>query len=567
MLTARIRVDAAHRIQDVRRIWTSLGYDEINWSATPQGKRNFAVIRDLAETPYYVRAHNLFNSGTARGIPHYSSGNVYHEDAAGNPIYDWSVVDPIFDTWIAHNCRPLVELGFTPRALVPPEATLLYQRMPSMPGAYEAGLWAFPPRDYDRWAALVQATVTHFIQRYGADQVATWYWELWNEPDISYWQGTPEEYFALYDYTAAAVKEALPAARVGGPSTTHRGAAFLEAFLAHCATGANARTGGTGAPLDFVSFHTKGAAFPRMYGPHTAEGVVPVQRASPNVEKMLVDVREMLARIAEYAAFRDLPVLVDECDASVPAHWTIYDNANFGYRNTEYYAVFQCQQMKKLLDLDRLGLARVHLATTWSWYFEGERYFEGTRSLFTTDGIVKPVLNAYRMLGKLGNRRLAVESSHGWALERLASAPPPDAPDRDTGCPEDAGGEEIDALATIDDAGRIAVLLWYFADDQYRRGVGRAELALTGLTLGPRATLRHWRVDAARSNSYAAWSEAGRPRDPSTAQLAFIRARQDLAQFEPPRPVDVRNGELRLEIELPLPSVSLLELTPGYAIY
>ena len=91
----------------------------------------------------------------------------------------------------------------------------------------------------------------------------------------------------------------------------------------------------------------------------------------------------------------------------------MYDNANFAYRNTEYFAVFQCKLMKKLLDLDARGGARVHQATTWSFYFEGERFFEGTRSLFTAQGIEKPVLNAYRMLSRLGDTRLAVESSPG----------------------------------------------------------------------------------------------------------------------------------------------------------
>ena len=563
MLNSQIRVDASRWGEDIRRIWSSLGYDEINWSATPQGKRNFRVIRDLAESPYYVRAHNLFVSGTGKGIPHFSSGNVYHEAANGEPIYDWRVVDPVFDTWIENNCRPIVELGFTPWALVPAEAKLPFKRMPSVYGEYESGLWAFPPRDYQRWADLVRATVTHFVERYGADQVATWFWELWNEPDISYWQGTPEQYFALYDYTAAAVKAALPSARVGGPSTTHRGAEFLQSFLAHCAHGQNAVTGATGTPLDFVSFHTKGAAFPRTYGPSTPDGVIPARKASPSITKMLVDVQVMLGLIAEHRQFRDLPILIDECDASVPAHHTIFDNANFGYRNTEYYAVFQCQQMKKLLDLDALDLAKVSFATTWSWFFEGERYFEGTRSLFTTSGIEKPVLNAYRLLSHLGGRRLAVTASHGWTIARLKDAPAYNSAARDAGISVGEGDEEVDAIATVDQDGKISVLAWYFADDQYRTGSAKVELTISGLNLGGRVALSHWRVDASHSNSYAAWVTAGRPWDPSPAQLALIKAQQGLARLDPPETVDVRDGEVRLTLDLPLPSVSLVELGPA----
>ena len=97
-------------------------------------------------------------------------------------------------------------------------------------------------------------------------EIVTWYWELWNEPDIFYWRGTAEEFNTLYDYTAAAVKAACPEARVGGPATTNpapgsKAAAYLDGFLAHCADGVNAYTGERGTPLDFVTFHVKGGGY------------------------------------------------------------------------------------------------------------------------------------------------------------------------------------------------------------------------------------------------------------------------------------------------------------------
>src|SRR5262245_65590330 len=117
---------------------------------------------------------------------------------------------------------------------------------------------------------------------------------------------------------------------------------------------------------------------------------------------MLREVRAALRAVAVHPRFRDLPCIVDECDASVPAHWGYYDNANFAYRNTAYFPVFQCKLMKKLLDLSRLGPAQVQQATTWSFYFEGERYFEGTRSLFTAQGGEKPTLKADRIRARQG---------------------------------------------------------------------------------------------------------------------------------------------------------------------
>ena len=129
---------------------------------------------------------------------------------------------------------------------------------------------------------------------------------------------------------------------------------------------------------------------------------------------MLFDIRSFNRVIAEFEQYRDLPAIVDECDAAVPAHFGRYDNANFEFQNTEYYPVFQVKLMKKILDLNATETVSVAQATSWSFYFEGERYFEGTRSFLTAGGIEKPFLNGYRMLSTLGANRVAATSSAAW---------------------------------------------------------------------------------------------------------------------------------------------------------
>ena len=549
--SATVRIDCGERKGPLRRIWTSFGYDEINWTYTPAGKRNLEAIASFAEQPYYVRSHYIFNSGIGWGLPHMGAGNVYHEDAAGRPFYDFSIADQVYDAVVGAGLRPLVELAFTPRALVPDDAEqrFRFEPSPTQWSPYEAGLWSFPPRDYAKWGDLVRALVEHGVARYGAAHVRGWLWELWNEPDIFYWRGTPEEFYALYDVTAAAVKAALPDAAVGGPATTgdlgpgRKGNEFLRGFLAHCAK--------TSAPLDFVAFHTKGARFTpwRVYGP--LGGPAP-RRESPSSLKMLREVRAALDAVGVHPKFHDLPCIVDECDASVPAHWGFYDNANFAYRNTAYFPVFQCKLMKKLSDLSELGPARVHQATTWSFYFEGERFFEGTRSLFTAQGVEKPVLNAYRMLARLGETRIAAESSHAWPLGRLHGS-------------ELAMPEEIDALATMGGDGRISVLVWRHADDQHVSDPAETEvtLRLEHLPAGLAGVqIRHWRIDERHSNAHTAWMAQGSPQDPSQEQLRAIKERQGLEPMEPEREETVEAGALVLRIRLPLPSVSLIELAP-----
>jgi len=270
---------------------------------------------------------------------------------------------------------------------------------------------------------------------------------------------------------------------------------------------------------------------------------------------MLREVRAGLDIVAARPRYRDLPCIVDECDASVPAHWGAYDNANYSYRNTEYFAVFQCKLMKKLLDLNDACGARVHQATTWSFYFEGERWFEGTRSLFTTRLVQKPVLNAYRMLARLGHTRLRVEADRSWPLERLD--------DGEAGMPE-----EVDALATLGEEGQVSVMIWRHADDQYfvDESESEVEVTLRGLVReAVSARVTHHRIDAQHSNSHTAWRGLGALQDPSEEQLRAIEERQGLEMCGPERMERIDGGVLTLTVRLPLPAVSLLQITPEIA--
>jgi xylan 1,4-beta-xylosidase len=539
--TVRVRVDRDHG--PLSRIWESFGYDEINWTYTPTGKRLLRTFSQFSGRPCYVRPHYVFCSGTGFAIPHWGNGNVYHEDAGGNPYYDFTIVDQTYDAIVGAGHHVLVELAFTPRDLLSAEAAnLVVESSPTVYSSYEAGAWAYPPRDYERWGGLVAAHARHCLERYGEEEVGAWLWELWNEPDIFYWRGTPQQFYDLYSVTAAAVRSVLPGAMVGGPAVTGGGTDFLRGFLQH--------TGDHGTPLDFVSFHTKGSAFTpwRVYGP--TGGPAPVKQ-NPSATKMLFEIRRLLRVVAEFEQYRSLPAVVDECDAAVPAHHSIYDNANFAFQNTEYYPVFQIKLFKKILDLNEVETVSVAQASSWSFYFEGERFFEGTRSFLTAGGLEKPLLNAYRMLAQLGTRRIEAASTALWPVTELDSA-------RGRSMPE-----EVDALASRRQDGSIAVLVWRHTDDQYQLDENDTvvKVEVSGLD-GPAYTLRHFRIDATHSNAHTAWQSIGSPQDPTDEQLAALKARQGLEQLESSyqaRPVD---GSLSLQLRLPLPSVSLLVLEP-----
>lgn len=541
VVAATIDVDAAHVEGPLARVWESFGYDEFNWTYMPAGKRLLQTFADFSGGGYFVRPHYMYCSGSGFGIPHWSSGNVYHEDSDGNPYYDFTLLDQAYDAIVGPGHHLLVELGFTPRDLLPPEAAeLTVVRSPTAYTNYEAGAWGYPPSDYGKWAGLIGATVKHCVERYGADEVKTWLWELWNEPDIDYWRGTLEQYNELYTATVQAIRAVLPEAKVGGPAVTSGGLNFLKGFLDY--------TTERNEPLDFISYHTKGCHFPtRDYKPFAEE---PAELLSPSSTKMLYDLREFSRLIGSYEAYADLPVIVDECDAAVPAHFGRYDNRNYSFQNTEYYSVFQAKLMKKILDLNATETAQVAYATSWSFYFEAERYFEGTRSFMTAGGVEKPLLNAYRMLTLLGAERLHATSDAAWQVGALENTDGSSMP------------EEVDVLASRADNGSVAVLVWRHTDDQWQTSDSSttATVAVRNLQRGS-YRLRHLRIDAEHSNAFTVWQQLGSPQDPTAEQLAAIHERQGLEEFEAERTLTVA-GDVALEVSLPLPSASLLVLEP-----
>ena len=190
-------------------------------------------------------------------------------------------------------------------------------------------------------------------------------------------------------------------------------------------------------------------------------------------------------------------------------------------------------------------------ATSWSFYFEGERFFEGTRSFLTAGGIEKPLLNGYRMMAHLGSRRIEATSTGEWSISQLDSVNGGSMP------------EEVDTLASKDGDGTIAILVWRHTDDQYQVAEAETpvELAVAGLHADG-YILQHFRIDMAHSNAHTVWQSLESPQDPTDEQLTAIKARQGLEALAEPQDVSVTEGTLALQVSLPLPSVSLLVLTP-----
>ncbi|MGA3032193.1 MAG: beta-xylosidase [Terracidiphilus sp.] len=532
-----IRVDLAEPTGTYSPIYRWFGYDEANYTTMRHGVELLRELHDLSEVPVYIRAHHLLTSGN--GVPElkWSSTNVYSEDANGNPVYDFKILDGIFDAYKAAGVRPMVELGFMPKDLAAEGAGGSEPYQVHYPQRTTSGASNNPPKDYRKWGELVRVVTSHLVHRYGRETVLSWYFEVWNEPDIDYWHGTPEDYWKLYDYAVAGVRAALPGARVGGPASTGPGnpkaAKFLDDFLAHVDHGRSAATGGS-VPLDFISFHAKG--HPEIVDGHVRMGLA----------NELRDAAKGFELVAKYPKVRNLPIIISEADPEGCAACSMKVNPANAYRNGPLYATYTAAAMKSLFDLQDRSKVNLIAMLSWSFEFEGKDYFEGFRTL-ATNGIDKPVLDFFRMAGLMSGQRVTTSSDGEVPLGDILSKGVTQAPD-------------VDALATKTEH-EAAVIVWNYHDDDVPAPGSEVQVTVAGIPAGvKRVLLEHYQIDDTHSNSYAAWKAMGSPQSPTPEQYAQLKAAGQLELLGSPEWLDVRDGKVTIETNLPRQATSLVRL-------
>jgi xylan 1,4-beta-xylosidase len=515
-------------------IWNYFGYDEPNYTYAPNGKQLLGELAALSPVPVHIRVHNLLTSGDGSASLKWGSTNVYTEDARGNPVYSWTILDRIFDTYLALHIKPLVQIGFMPEALsTHPEP----YRHNFPQGSIFTG-WAYPPKDYQKWADVVFHFAAHLRDRYGETETKTWLWEIWNEPDIDYWKGTPEEYFKLYDFSAAAILRALPGASVGGPDTTGpaspKAADFLRRFLEHCAHEQNLATGKIGSRLDFISFHPKGAT--EWLGDHVQMGVA----------RQLASIEQGFQIVASFPEWRNTPVILGESDPEGCAACSARTYPQNAYRNGAQYASYTAEVLSTIYELSRREQIHFAGAVTWSFEFESQPFFEGFREL-ATNGLDKPVLNVFRMFGLLGTERVKSSSSAGLPAEEVLRAGVRGEPD-------------INAIATRKNH-EIEILVWNYHDADLNVHDAQIELLIDGLPANAsQAPLEHFRIDSNHSNAFTVWKEMGSTQTPSDDQYEQLESAGQLQLLESPSFLTIERGTAHLRFTLPRQGLSLIRI-------
>ncbi|MCW8806956.1 MAG: glycosyl hydrolase family 39 [Rhodanobacter sp.] len=434
----------------------------------------------------YVRAHGIFDHDVG----------LVRREADGKISYNFSYIDQIYDGLLEHGVKPFVELSFMPPELSSdPKALQEFWYHPNIA----------PPKNYAEWDAMIGAFARHLVARYGIDEVASWYFEVWNEPNIGFWAGKPAQptYFTLYDHTARALKAVSPRLRVGGPSTAQ--GAWATAFLAHAKK--------DNVPVDFVSTH--------VYGDDTAANVFHTAENIPRRDMVCRTVDKVHKEIAA-SPYPHLPLFFSEYNASYANLPNVTDT------------VFMGPWMANTI---RECAGKIQIMSYWSFsdVFEEQGVvrnpFYGGFGLIAADRIPKPSFNAFAMLHKLGDRQLKSTSDS--------------------------------ALVTRRDDGTLVLALWNYAPP-----VGKTASYTPGEPVGTpkhfRIDVKHlasdahatvWRLDEAHGNAIALFDRMGRPDTPSREQIAQLR---EAGKLSAPERVEVHNG--RLDIVIPPQGLVVIEL-------
>src|SRR5450631_820228 len=532
-----IHVDLTKTLGNYTPIYSWFGYDEANYTTMRNGAELLGELHDLSPVPVYVRFHHVLTSGN--GVPElkWSSTNAYSEDTRGNPVYDFKILDGIFDALEAAGVRPMVELGFMPKDLAAGVGGRHEPYQVHYPKSTVSGASNNPPRDYRKWGELVRVVTSHLIERYGRETALGWYFEVWNEPDIDYWHSTPEDYWTLYDHAVAGVRAALPGAKVGGPASTGpggpRAAKFLDDFLAHGDHGKSA-VNGAPVPLDFISFHAKGH-------PQIVAG-----RLRMGLSSELNDAAKGFEIVAKYPKFRNLPIILSEADPEGCAACSMKVNPANAYRNGPLYAVYTAVAIKELFELQDRYKINLLAMLSWSFEFENRDYFEGFRTL-ATNGVDKPVLNVFRMAGLMSGIRVMTSSEDQIPLDDILTAGVRQTPD-------------VDAMATGADH-EAAVMLWNYHDDDLPAAGAEVQVTIAGIPAGvTKVLLEHYRIDETHSNSYSVWKGMGSPQTPTTEQYARLKEAGKLELLNSPQWLDVRDHKVTIETNLPRQATSMMRL-------
>jgi len=474
----RIVIDGNAPARPFAHFWEQMfGSGRAALSLRASYRHDMRAVKGVADFRF-VRFHGILDRDVG----------VYTVDSQGRPDYNFTYVDQIYDGLLQQGVRPFVELSFMPPDMAASQQTMGFWYVPIVA----------PPKDWALWSDLIRRFAQHLVDRYGIDEVSQWYFEVWNEPNGSFWGGDPRQstYFQLYDLTARALKGVSPRLRVGGPSTAQ--AAWVPAFIRHCAT--------RHVPVDFVSTH--------VYGDDSAENVLGTREKIGRPDMIIRAVRKVHRQVAA-SPLPALPIIFSEFNAT-------YTGTEIDVTDSPYIGPW-------LANIIRACDGLVDSMSYWTFsdvFEEGgvaRSPFHGGFGLIAAGGIPKASFNDFRLLHQLGEQRLAVSSDS--------------------------------ALVTRRADGTLVIAVWNYAPPGPDGATRTYQLAFRNVPGARRAYI--WRVDRDHGSALTAWRAMGEPRFPTLEQHSILL---QAAQLPGPRIETLAPADPRLTLQLRPHALALIEL-------
>lgn len=440
-----------------------IGAGRANEGLRADWQKQLAFVKKACDFKY-IRMHGLLTDDMA----------VYKEDRNGNPVYNFQYIDVLYDYLENIGMKPFVELGFMPSALASGDQTIFWWRGN-----------VTPPRDYEKWGDLIKNLVQHFTERYGAEEVKTWYFEVWNEPNLSpgFWTGTQDDYFKLYRYAAKAIKSVNKDYRVGGPATA--GAAWVPDMINFCSKNK--------VPLDFISTHSYGVkqGFLDEYG---NSGTV-LNKDPMSVSGDVLNSRKQI----ESSNMPNLELHYTEWSSSYTPADPIHDS----YHEAAYI-------LEKIKQVGSAANSMSYWVFTDIFEEPGPRFtpFHGGFGLLNLEGIAKPAFYAYDYLNKLGSTELDDADSHSWASK------------------DDNGGVQVlfwDFTYTLPDSVNDQD---YYIRDLPSKPKGKVKVNLSHMPAG-NYKLEVYKVGYRVNDAYTDYVDMGRPNQLTKQQVAELKRLND----------------------------------------
>ena len=471
------------------------------------GRANEGLRADWQQQLAYVKKECGFKYIRMHGLLTDDMG-VYREDNNGKPEYSFQYIDVLFDYLQSIGIKPFVELGFMPSALASGKQSIFWWRGN-----------VTPPKDYAKWEELIRQLTLHFTVRYGVDEVKTWYFEVWNEPNLSpgFWSGTQAEYFKLYQYSANAIKSVNKDYRVGGPATA--GAAWVSEMIAFCSK--------NNVPLDFISTHAYGVkqGYLDEYG---NSGTV-LSKDPMGVSGDVLNSRKQI----EKSTMPGLQLHYTEWSSSYTPADPIHDS----YHQAAYI-------LQKIKQVGNAANSMSYWVFTDIFEEPGPRFtpFHGGFGLLNTQGINKPAFYSYQFMNKLGNKELTNTDSTSWVCK--------------------------------DAKGNVQVLLWdftnthpgdsvnnqvYYIRDLPAKQKGKATINLSGIPKGA-YTLEVYKVGYHENDVYSDYLAMNKPHDLTKQQVTQLKKQNDGSPVSSEAIQVKANGVFSKELDLRQNDVYFLNL-------